>query len=213
MKYFLIICLIIMGVEGFVIYEYDQVFQSKQNKFTELNKQFDFLKKQNQDCEKQIMILSKKQLNPKFVDWAYKNSSKISYNQCKDIVEFIFSNVRFPIFTLALIQRESSINPLAVSSGNARGLGQIIWSIWKKDLQENNLAHEQRDLFDWKTNLMCVDYIIKKMHNQHNGDWDKVLRHYVGADNKKYISDIYRNIGELTLLDETYPVSSTNVQI
>lgn len=161
-----------------------------------------------------VNIPLKKQcsLHPDFIIWAYNNSSKTPKNLITKIVKYIFDTCQYPKLTLTLIQRESALNPFAVSSAKAKGLGQVTWKIWKEKLIENNIAQEERDLFDWKVNILATDFVIRELYKQHQGNWDKILNHYVGGDNNNYISDIFKNIGKITLLEESNPMCQQEIK-
>ena len=170
-------------------------------------KEINLLKNQvNEEQIEKAIICDKKEplqqfYDGKTVDWAFKHSNKCPKNLCIDIVEYIYTHCSYPKFSLALIARESSLNPFGLSSAGAKGLGQIMWSVWGSELIKNKIAKEERDLYDWKINLEATNYVINCLHSQHNGDWQKILRHYVGGNEKEYIADVLRNVGELTLLE------------
>lgn len=94
-----------------------------------------------------------------------------------------------PDFIRALIIAESNINPRAVSSKGAMGLGQIIYTTGQqaaKDLAKYNyrfnyidpqklLNLQKEDLFDPAINILLTCYLISKYNYKFNGRLELVL--------------------------------------
>ena len=94
-----------------------------------------------------------------------------------------------PDFIRALIIAESGVNPTAVSSKGAMGLGQIMYSTGKQAARElaesgytfryinpQKLSHLQNeDLFDPAVNILLTCYLISKYNYKFNGRLELVL--------------------------------------
>lgn len=99
------------------------------------------------------------------------------------------NHVVSPEFIKALIIAESSVNPEAQSSKDARGLGQITYATGKKAAQslartgvnfkyidENRLIHLQpNDLYDPAINILLSTFLIAKYNYMFEGRIDLVL--------------------------------------
>ncbi len=94
-----------------------------------------------------------------------------------------------PDFIRALIIAESNINPRAVSSKGAMGLGQIIYTTGKqaaKELAKYNYRFKyihpekltnfkKEDLFDPAMNILLTCYLISKYNYKFNGKLELVI--------------------------------------
>ncbi|MEE4240707.1 MAG: transglycosylase SLT domain-containing protein [Desulfopila sp.] len=138
------------------------------------------------------------------------NNITISKNQLAKLAAYndlitYFSNFSYfrqgykvsPDFIKALILAESGCNRYAVSSKNAIGLGQILFSTGKEAAQEiyksgrrfryintsrlNNLRHE--DLFDPAINILLTCYLISKYNYKFNGKLDLVVSAWNAGEN------------------------------
>lgn len=102
-----------------------------------------------------------------------------------------------PDFIRALIIAESSVNPMAVSSKGAMGLGQIMYSTGKqaarelaksgyifRDITPGKLSNLQReDLFDPAMNILLTCYLISKYNHKFNGKLELVLSAWNAGEN------------------------------
>ena len=93
-----------------------------------------------------------------------------------------------PELTLAIIQTESSFNPLAVSKQHARGLMQIM-PMWAKEFNV-----KLYDLHDIKTNIRIGIKVLKIHMEEHEGDLSQGLYYYVNKDSS-YVDKVYKNMG------------------
>jgi hypothetical protein len=152
--------------------------------------------------------------NPKLVDWVYKKASKNPLKLCKEMVDFTYKHAEYPKTLIALMARESAFDQFATSPVNAKGLTQVMWKSWSKELiAANKGITEERDLYDWQKSILAGDYILKTLHKQYKGDWKKLLKHYVGGKHPTYKDDIFRYIGELTVIEESNPTEELIVDI
>lgn len=104
-----------------------------------------------------------------------------------------------PDFIRALILAESDANPRAVSSKNARGLGQIIPStgleagleLSKGTVDFHNISRArlsnltEEDLFDPAVNILLTCYLIAKYNYKFNGHLALVLSAWNAGENIK----------------------------
>lgn len=94
-----------------------------------------------------------------------------------------------PDFIRALIIAESSVNPQAISSKGAMGLGQIMYPTGRQaakelsrsrfrfaNIKKRTLANLQKeDLFDPAINILLTCYLISKYNYKFNGKLELVL--------------------------------------
>lgn len=125
---------------------------------------------------------------------SYQTLERLSpYNKLIDYYsQFTFFKKKHkvnPDFIRALIIAESNIDPRAVSSKGAMGLGQIIYTTGKqaaKELSKYNyrfdyidpqklLNFKKEDLFDPATNILLTCYLISKYNYKFNGRLELVL--------------------------------------
>ncbi|MDD3814558.1 MAG: transglycosylase SLT domain-containing protein [Desulfocapsaceae bacterium] len=104
-----------------------------------------------------------------------------------------------PDFIRALILAESDANPRAISSKNARGLGQIIPStgieagleLSKGTVDFRNVSRSrlsalsEADLFDPEVNILLTCYLIAKYNYKFNGHLALVLSAWNAGENIK----------------------------
>lgn len=104
-----------------------------------------------------------------------------------------------PDFIRALILAESDANPIAISSKNARGLGQIIPStgieagreLSKGTVDFHNISRSrlstlsEEDLFDPEVNILLTCYLIAKYNYKFNGHLALVLSAWNAGENIK----------------------------
>lgn len=114
--------------------------------------------------------------------WLYKKTHVVSRVLVNDYIDFITANVEPTLqpLVLALLTVESEGNPCALSPKGACGATQIVFKYWGKELIEQGLIAEERDLFDYKMNILCHQYIIKKIMAENNGNLRKSLVDYSG---------------------------------
>lgn len=101
----------------------------------------------------------------KAVEWLYSSTDKVPKTVAAEYVDFIVENVdpKFQLLLLAVIQTESRGDPFALSKRGAVGITQIIPKYWEAELIAQGLITEKRDLFDYRTNILCSQYVLKQM--------------------------------------------------
>ncbi len=95
---------------------------------------------------------------------------------------------------MGMVEVESNFNPSAVSSKGARGLLQVMPSIWKDTLG----LEDEYDLHQIKTGLEHGVKILTIILNEQKGNMPKALYHYVGK-NEAYVNNVYKAMGEFML--------------
>lgn len=108
---------------------------------------------------------------------------------------------------LAVIEVESSFNPFAISNKGARGLMQVMYSVWGKEL---NLT-SQYQLHDLEIGIDCGIQIIKKYLKQTKNDMRKTLYKYVGGDSK-YGKRVYECMGKFVVFKNFRPEISIKTE-
>jgi hypothetical protein len=135
------------------------------------------------------------------VDWVYNNSN-LPKSLSEEIVMFVNENCSYPRLVLSIILQESDFRIFVYrKQTNVYGLGQIKYDIWKDEIKQFGIE-EARDLYDWKKNILAINYIINKYYNE-SGDPEKALRKYVGEVNNDmtpYCNNILKTVGYLSLL-------------
>lgn len=133
----------------------------------------------------------------KHVEWILNHSSRISRQGATDMYSFAMSMEKGLLF-VAIAYVESNFNPTAISKKGAIGLNQIMPNIWTKELKEQKIIKEKKDLFNYDKNLLASHYILTKYYKK-SGSWKEALVRYVGGD-KKYAEKVFAAYGELQLL-------------
>ena len=95
-----------------------------------------------------------------------------------------------PELIIGIIQVESSFNPMAISSKNARGLMQVMPE-WVKKFNLKKVS----DLHDIDTNIQSGIKVLKIHIEEANGNISKGLYRYVGKSNS-YAGKVYEAMGE-----------------
>jgi len=93
-------------------------------------------------------------------------------------------NISIPL-VMGIMEVESSFNPFAVSKVDARGLMQVMFDVWGKEL---NLKH-RFDLHNIETGIEIGIKVILIYLENSNGDLTKALQKYNGAANGSIFSN------------------------
>ena len=123
----------------------------------------DFLTYRDKVIRKKYPVFSK------IVDVVYYKSKEYGFN---------------PNLILSLIQIESNFKPRAVSSKGAYGLMQVNYSVWKGELDIDNLR-----IFNIEYNIDLGMQILKRYYDEARGDLLKTLHLYNNGylhNNHKY---------------------------
>jgi len=142
----------------------------------------------------------------KLAGWIYKNSFRLSKKQANYLAHILIK-YSHPLLLTAIIYRESSFNPTAVSApvryrGKkifAIGLTQVLLTDEHiKQLKQAGIIQTPRDLFDMTTNVKAGNYILNDIIQLSNGNITKALLTYCGG-NKRYVNEVLQILGQLTI--------------
>jgi len=147
--------------------------------------------------------IEKEIVSKDLVEWIYDNS-KLPKSTAKEISEFIYENCKYPHLIHGIIMRESNFKIFSYRKDTkVYGLGQITYDIWKDEIKQFDV-NEARDLYDWKKNILAINYIFNKYYEE-TGDLREALKKYVGEidnDMGKYCTDILAYIGYLYIIEQ-----------
>lgn len=135
--------------------------------------------------------------------WVYQKSKVISRRACQNIV---VEAMRYdhPLLILAICEVESQgFQPSALSSKEARGLGQIMATekTHLKALIKAGIIQEPRDLFDIDTNIRATAYLLENQFlPKANGEILSALKAYLGEHDGAYAQKIMVNLSNLYIL-------------
>jgi hypothetical protein len=151
-----------------------------------------FNKKQKENIRPKEIVneLNNKKTKNILAKWIYKHS-KMPRVIIKSIIESSL-NTFDPLLILSLIKTESNFNPTAVSKKGAQGMGQIM-SINESDLVEAGIIEEIRDVFDIKMGMKATEFILKREITRADGDIEKALYSYLGANSASYADKIIKD--------------------
>ncbi len=177
---------------------------------------YETLTNEYNDCKEEMISLKteikncnqEKQFTLKDLDLILQN--KVQYyieNNYQRVPKVLVKDIAFNIvkisreenipseLTLAIIQTESSFNPLAVSKQHARGLMQIM-PMWAKEFNV-----KLYDLHDIETNIRIGIKVLKIHMEENKGDLSQGLYYYVNKD-MSYVDKVYKNMGMFVALSE-----------
>jgi soluble lytic murein transglycosylase-like protein len=165
-------------VNGFISLSVEN--RQKQDEIKMLNQRLEKMKQKLDDQQEQMgkvnvlsyrdkVIRKKYPLFSKIVDVVYRKSKEYGFN---------------PNLILSLIQIESNFRPRDVSSKGAYGLMQVNYSVWKEELDIDNLR-----IFDIEYNIDLGMQILKRYYDEAGGDLLQTLHLYNNGylnNNHKY---------------------------
>jgi len=81
----------------------------------------------------------------------------------------------------------------------AIGTTSVIYSIWGKLLNENNIISTKTELYQITPNIRAGAFILATLRDRYKGDINKALKSYFGKSNyaKVYLRKIQRKVGQL----------------
>ena len=133
--------------------------------------------------------------------WIYEHSFRCSMGQAERYARISLS-YEHPLLTTAIIERESSFDPMATTKVNGVlviGLMQIYTT--KQHIDQLKRAHiitTVRDLYDPAVNIRAGIYILNDIIHINGGNIEKSLRMYCGGSHR-YVRDVLTTLGQLTL--------------
>jgi len=136
----------------------------------------------------------------KHAKWLVEQT-EVDYEFAYDVTKYIYQTCDQPLIVLGIIPPESNMNPKATrKKTRVYGLGQIKFSVWKKELLQFKI-YRPTDLHDWKRNILAMNYIVNKYYEDSHRNTSKTICKYVGGATKrnaKYRYKVSRNIATLT---------------
>jgi len=136
---------------------------------------------------------------PALTKWVFENSSKISKEIAKEIVNYTLET-NFPLFLLSLIKTESTFDPTSVSSKGALGLGQVMPRDYEKGLKKAGILTEMRDIFNIPVGVKATEFAWNDKLVIAEGDIIKALSLYLGKKKEDYINQILKDFLYLNYL-------------
>lgn len=162
--------------------------QADKNKILELNDRIKLIEKHAEQRDKEFE-------NYDFLRFRDRANTK-KFPVFSKIVKAVYekSNVYGfnPNLILSLIQIESNFNPSAVSPKGAYGLMQINYSVWKEELDLNNLK-----MFDIEYNIETGLKILRRYFEKSKGNMLAALHLYNNGylyNNQKYKHQVVSSI-------------------
>jgi|GEM_PF-6258343 len=102
-------------------------------------------------------------------------------------------NMDFSII-VGLMEVESSYNPFAKSKVDARGLLQVMYKVWAKEM---NIKRE-KDLYGIEYNIDTGIRILKHYIDKNKGNLTKALQNYNGSGGTDFSNKVYIAVGKFT---------------
>ena len=187
--------LLLVGVLGFMIF-FDVMFKD--------NKPIRTIK----PAPQKIIQQTKKEKQEKIVrehniiiisTFIYENNTRVDKLSAIEYSTFIYDTCRNKELVVAIITNESNFRPTCRSKIGALGLGQIRPEMWLRELHKAfpKIFNEPKDLYNWRKNIVAIDYIISKLMVKFNGNVEKTLKYYVGGNYQCYIKSVMKMAKEL----------------
>lgn len=126
-----------------------------------------------------------------------------------NIVDAAVINKVSHILLVAVIEKESLFNPMAVSSANAKGLMQILQGVNETG---NEIEVDPDRAFDIEYNLKTGIEILKGKLKSNKGDLRKALENY-SNNQSEYVSNVYENIGRYVMFREKEKEQKSGIEI
>jgi len=101
-----------------------------------------------------------------------------------------------PELIIAIIQKESSFRPMAISKANCVGLMQIHVKMHKEKLTKLNIKDSQIFYIDKNIQIGCM--ILKEYYDA-TGTISGALKKYLGGNNKSYLLTILSSFADLII--------------
>lgn len=114
--------------------------------------------------------------------------AKNTYDLCVE------HNISLPLI-VGLMEVESAFNPLAVSKKDARGLLQVTYSVWYKQLK----IKSRRSLHDVRTGIDMGIRVLRHYIEKEKGNVSKALSRYNGTKKEDFSNRVYRAAGRFTV--------------
>lgn len=112
-----------------------------------------------------------------------------------------------PLLTIGLIHTESHFNPMAESEASARGLMQVMYDVWKDELD----IKSTRQLYGIKSNIRHGIDIFQRYLVENDNSVTKALKAYNGTDKDEFPNKVYSNIGRFVMQGNYNPTKTINL--
>ena len=176
-----------------IVVELDSINQKQQTKINQLQSEIEIMKESIDSVNHAAELVMADGLKHQvfsYLDQKFQSLPKRLATLIAEYVVDISLKEDIPVeLTLAMIQVESSFNPMAISSKNARGLMQLMPE-WAPKFNLKKVS----DLHDIDTNIQCGLEVLK-IHIKEGGDLSKGLYRYVGGDST-YASRVFEAMGK-----------------
>lgn len=151
-----------------------------------------------------IVIITERQKQI-LVEWALEKAENVSPQVIRYMVDTACES-KFPYLVMAIIGAETvpKFDPGSVSSAGCIGPMQVNPKVWIKELIEQGIITEEKDLFDPALGVRAGIYIFEKELIKAKGNLRKATEGYVGlihneTDAKKYFECIQNYLGQIYL--------------
>jgi len=159
----------------------------QQQKIKHLQQQLKHLKMTSQNNTLEPKVVS-------YIKQKYQHVPKVVAEEIAKQVVRISKNENIPPqLLLAIIQVESSFNPMSISSKNARGLMQVM-PVWARKFNLKKV----NDLHDISTNIDVGTKVLKIHIQEKNGNLNKGLEAY-SNHMAGYLTKIYNAVGQFAM--------------
>jgi len=115
-----------------------------------------------------------------------------------NVIEMCYKHKISSKLIVGLIEVESMFNPMAVSKVGARGLMQVMPSVWAKEFNIKN----ERELHDVVKNLDIGIKVLKRYLDKNNGNLTKALQNYNGTSNNSFSDKVYKSAGRFAIFSD-----------
>lgn len=167
-------------------------------KFKNFEKDKEIKKLQHRIVELAALTDSKKDVKNYILTYYKKTPPQIA----EEIADNLFkSSVKYDVplvAALGVMEVESHFNPYVVSPKYARGLMQVMYKIWKKDLNLTN----KYELHDISRGTDAGVQVLRKYLDKEKNNMDKALRRYNGlgkGGDPRYVKKVYAAMGKFNI--------------
>ncbi|GAG47854.1 unnamed protein product, partial [marine sediment metagenome] len=99
------------------------------------------------------------------------------------------------VAVLGVMEVESHFNPYEVSPKYARGLMQVMYKVWKKELNLEN----KHELHDIEKGIDSGVHVLRKYLDKEKNNMEKALKRYNGigrGSDPAYVKKVYTAMGK-----------------
>jgi soluble lytic murein transglycosylase-like protein len=108
----------------------------------------------------------------------------LTIGQALDIADVVMGQKDVPLpLVLAIMEQESVFKPEAVSHKGARGLMQLMPTVWEMYTDQPLMKEAERQMHDPAMNVRVGLLYLSDLKRRY-GDWERTLRAYVGGPSR-----------------------------